>query len=62
MKDSVVKESFDTSLMVVDSVKRLTYISIKKAWSILDAASEKRAPSEAISQKGIRVIQGNAGG
>lgn len=32
--------------------------SIKKAWSILDAASHKTPPSEYLSQKAIQAIQG----
>ena len=31
---------------------------LKKAWSILDAASEKKAPSEYLSKKAIGAIQG----
>lgn len=32
--------------------------SIIKAWSILDAASEKKPPSEYLSQRAIKAIQG----
>lgn len=32
--------------------------TIKKAWSILDAASEKKAPSEYLSKQAINAIQG----
>jgi len=32
--------------------------AIKKAWSILDAASEKKPPSEYLSKQAISAIQG----
>jgi hypothetical protein len=31
---------------------------VKKAWSIMDAASEKKTPSEYLSRRGTRSIQG----
>jgi hypothetical protein len=42
-----------TGLKLVDS-------AVKKAWSVMDAASEKRAPSEYLSQQAISAMQGNA--
>lgn len=48
---------------VTDTVKTATQVAetgIKKAWSILDAAGEKKAPSEYLSQKAIGSIQGNS--
>jgi hypothetical protein len=44
---------------VVDKSLRLTETAIKKAWSILDAVSEKRPPSEYLSPKAVKAIQGN---
>jgi hypothetical protein len=35
---------------------------LKKVWSILDAASEKKAPSEILSPKAIQAIQGKVQG
>jgi hypothetical protein len=32
--------------------------SIKKAWSILDAATEKQSPSEYLGQRAVKSIQG----
>jgi hypothetical protein len=32
--------------------------AIKKAWSIMDAATEKQSPSEYLSQKAVNSIQG----
>ena len=46
---------------ITDAVKttsRLVETGMKKAWSILDAAVEKQPPSEALSKRGIRAIQG----
>jgi hypothetical protein len=31
---------------------------IKKAWSIMDAASEKKTPSQYLSDRAVRSIQG----
>lgn len=31
---------------------------IKKVWTLLEAAVEKQAPSEYLSEKGIRAMQG----
>ena len=33
----------------------------KKFWSVLDAAAEKKPPSETMPQKGIQSMQGQAG-
>ena len=32
--------------------------TLKKAWSILDAASEKKQPSEVLNPKAVKAIQG----
>lgn len=42
----------------VGKVGKLVDGLIKKAWSILDAASEKRTPSEFLSKAGQNAIQG----
>jgi hypothetical protein len=55
IESAVVK----TTLDVVDNTKKVAEASIKKAWSILDAASEKKPPSETLSQNAIRAIQGH---
>ena len=44
----------------VDTTTKLAETAIKKAWSILDAASEKKPPSEYLSQNAIKAIQGYA--
>jgi hypothetical protein len=33
--------------------------AIKKAWSIMEAASEKKSPSEYLGQKAVKSIQGH---
>jgi len=46
---------------VSDTVQKTEKIAesvVKKAWSMLDAATEKMKPSEQISQRAIRNIQG----
>jgi len=44
----------------VDTTTKLAETAIKKAWSILDGASEKKPPSEYLSQNAIKAIQGIA--
>lgn len=48
-----VKDSAQTGIRAIDT-------SIKKAWSILDAAQEKRGPSQVLSESAIQAIQGKA--
>lgn len=55
-KTAVQVEKFATE--AVDKTKRIVEAGIRKAWSILDAASEKRPPSEYLSQQAVRAIQG----
>lgn len=42
----------------VQSAERLTEAVVKKAWMIMDAASEKRAPTEYLSPQAVKRIQG----
>jgi hypothetical protein len=51
-----------TTAEVSRNTIRLTEGTIKKAWSILDAASEKKTASEILSQRAIQAIQGKVGG
>jgi hypothetical protein len=51
MIEKTVVDAVDTSVKVVDA-------GLKKIWSLLDAASEKKLPSETISPKAISAIQG----
>lgn len=51
MLEKTVTDAAMTAAKVVET-------GLKKAWSILDAASEKKAPSEYLSTKAIGAIQG----
>jgi len=44
---------------VAKQTTQLAEATIKKVWSVLDAASEKKAPTEYLSQQAISAIQGN---
>ena len=52
---TVVKGTADVARKGVGVVESL----VRKAWSVLDAASEKKVPSENLSKGAIRAIQGN---
>jgi hypothetical protein len=43
---------------IVKATAKITETMIKKAWTIAEAAVEKKAPSEYLSQQGIQAIQG----
>lgn len=51
MLEKTITDATTTTARVVET-------ALKKAWSILDAASEKKAPSEYLSQNAISAIQG----
>jgi hypothetical protein len=50
--------------MVTETIKemgkaaKLVETGMQKAWSMLDAALEKRAPGDYLSQKAVHAIQG----
>lgn len=48
------KLATDTAL----SITKTAHHFVKEVWSKLDAASEKPKPSEYLSQRGIKAIQG----
>ncbi len=52
---NVARDSTQKGLKVADS-------AIKKAWNILDAASEKKPPSEYLSKQAISAVQGKITG
>jgi hypothetical protein len=54
LENTAAKAATDT----VKTGTRMVDTAIKKAWSILDAASEKRPPSEVLSEKAVSAIQG----
>jgi hypothetical protein len=41
-----------------EATLRIGETAVKKAWSILDAATEKKSPGEILSSKAIQAIQG----
>ena len=48
----------NTAREMVRETARLAEATIKKAWSIMDAAAEKTRPSQYLSEKAIKAIQG----
>jgi hypothetical protein len=48
----------DATVETAQAVEKGVESLIKKAWSIMDAASEKKAPSQYLSDQAIRSIQG----
>ena len=55
MAINTTRDAAQKSLRAVDS-------AVKKAWTILDAASEKKPPSEYLSKQAVSAIQGKTGG
>lgn len=39
---------------------KVTEAAVKRAWSLMDAAAEKRPPSEVLSPQAIKAVQGVA--
>jgi hypothetical protein len=59
--DVVDQALADTASAVTDgtsTVFKLAESAVKKAWSVLDAASQKQTPSEYLSQQAIQSMQG----
>jgi hypothetical protein len=52
--DTVMRDTVSVMKTAVKETEKL----IKKAWSIMDAASEKAQPSEYLSPKAVQSIQG----
>jgi len=52
--EMIMKETTDAARKSVNEGVNM----IKKAWSIMDAASEKKTPQEVLSPKAIGKIQG----
>lgn len=55
---SLENKAIDTAKDVSQKGLKTADSTIKKAWSILDAASEKKPPSEYLSKRAISSIQG----
>lgn len=48
----------DGSREMVRPVKEVLKVFVKEVWSIMEAASEKKTPSQYLSERAIRSIQG----
>jgi hypothetical protein len=55
-----LESSVKTTADVVEKGTRLVETGIKKAWSILDSATEKKPPGEYLSKQAISAIQGKS--
>jgi len=58
---SLEKAVADTTNAAVDVTKtglKVVEGALKKTWSMMEAASEKRGPSEYLSQQGMSAMQG----
>ena len=53
MIETTITDAVKTSVKVAET-------GLKNIWSILDAAGEKKAPSEMLSPKAINAIQGKS--
>lgn len=56
--EQAVNDTVNVAADVTKTGLKLAESAIKKAWSIMEAASEKQAPSEYLSQQGINAMQG----
>ena len=48
----------DAAVKTAHAVERGAEALVKKAWSVMDAAAEKQKPSEYLSRRAVRSIQG----
>lgn len=53
-----LKEGLRTASDAAQKAEKTAETMVKKAWSMMDVATEKTRPSQAISQDAIRKIQG----
>ena len=56
------QEGFKAAADAIQKTEKVVEGMVKKAWSILDAATEKMKPSEQVSQGAILKIQGQEQG
>lgn len=52
------KIAVDAAVKTADATRRGLETLVRKAWSIMDAASEKQMPSEYLTERAVRSIQG----
>jgi hypothetical protein len=43
---------------IVEKTAKVAETAMKKAWSIMEAAAEKKSPSEYLGQRSVKSIQG----
>jgi phage/plasmid primase-like uncharacterized protein len=48
----------ETAADTTKSSLKLAETAVKKAWTLMEAAVEKQSPTEYLSEKGIRAMQG----
>jgi len=58
---SMETEIYRSTQNAINETAKTTDIAIKKAWSILDAASEKKLPGDVLSPQAVKAIQGSGG-
>jgi hypothetical protein len=56
--EKAMTETVNTAADVTKTGLKLVEGAVKKAWSVMEAASEKRAPSEYLSQQAMSAMQG----
>lgn len=55
-------EAAKTALDVTQGGLKLAETAVKKTWTLLEAVVQKQTPSEYLSEKGIRAMQGKLPG
>lgn len=56
--DTAISDSISVATDVVKTTVKVAEAAVKKAWSIIDAASQKHTPSEYLSPQAIQSMQG----
>ena len=54
----VIETAAKVTTDIVEKTAKVADTAIKKAWSIMEAATEKKNPSEYLGQQAVRSIQG----
>jgi len=53
------KMAADATMKTAETAKRGVERLVKKAWSVMEAATEKEKASQYLSEKGIKAMQGS---
>jgi hypothetical protein len=56
IQDTIIKSVTEG----VNTAAKLADAALKKAWSIMDATTQKKAPSEYLSPNAVKAIQGTS--